>query len=306
MCKINLLVVAGALYCAALFTPLFAQTASLDRVEQLDLNQSKLKVTLTLDRPEYFPGEIAELIIQIDNPTEVALEVPAPFTSSTGLISFFEKGNRMARTFGQTYGPLSAGPYTIELGDSQPLPTVVLKPHESQVKRLRSYESNFGDSQKVMLGGAAPNWTGEFRLSYWGGTADFRVVMPTYEGMLRIDWPESEERPVGYPAQGTVRTPKRVHAFVLSAGGTHFLCVDKVPYAGSIDPPPTDSAGRLVDNEFHFNRYSRVAESGSPIDSLTGTADAAGNIALAWGVGGGRRLFIDRRDLLLNSPKNGQ
>ena len=253
---------------------------------------------MTLDRSEYFPGELAALTIAVENPTSETLEIPEPFVKRTGTIAFLQKGSRIARAYGQNYGPLSEGPLKIE-EDPGPLPSVSMKPGAILTKKLHSYDHDLTDESYVFVGGAAPNWSGDFRLAYWGASADFRVVMPIFEGMIKIDTPQWEERQKRGAPEGTLeRLQKFVYAFVLAADGKHYLCLDKEPYAGRVDTPPTDSNHRLLDRDFHLTRYSRVAESDTPIVSPRGEMDAAGNLHLTWGEAGERRVFVESGEFL--------
>jgi hypothetical protein len=165
--------------------PQIATGESLD--SRLAKNHSKLKVTLKLDREEYFPGEIAELTITIQNPTSEKLQVRKPFTPETGTLDLLEKNNIMAKAYGLEYGPIGAGPYVIEVAGTvkPPEPTVRMKPGVTFVRRFHSYDRGICDVSdcKAILAGSAPPRAGEFRLTYWGGHVDFRVVMPVFEGM---------------------------------------------------------------------------------------------------------------------------
>jgi hypothetical protein len=66
-----------------------------------------------------------------------------------------------------------------------PEPTVRMKPGVTFVRRFHSYDRGICDVSdcKAILAGSAPPRAGEFRLTYWGGHVDFRVVMPVFEGM---------------------------------------------------------------------------------------------------------------------------
>lgn len=286
----------SAIFVLALCPPLVAQADAPDRDEQIDTNWSKLKVTVATDRREYFPGELVTITITVENPTSQALEIPKPFINRTGVLSYLEMGNRMAAHLSQEYGPMGPGPYVIPppIG-SEPAPaTAIMKPGEVMTKELHSYDRQLTDEGQVLAGGAASNWPGEFRITYWTGQADFRVVMPVFEGMVRITSTEwKDQRPRFRDVNGA-----SVYAFALAEGGKHFLCLDREPYAGKVDVPRTDSDRRLIRDEFHLNRYSRIAESDAPFVSLKGEADAIGNILLTWGEAGEGHLFIDHSQLL--------
>lgn len=302
----TLMVASGALLCTASIATLGAQANAPRLDERLDAGHSKLKITLTLDRSEYFPGEIVELTISVENPTSEALEILAPFNNRTGVVSLLEKGNRRVGPIdSQGYGPVTFEEFGIEVGDAPAVPTMVIQPHQVVVKKLHSYDSNLGSSRKVLLGGAAPNRAGDFRLLYWAKEVDFRVVMPVFEGMIQIDWPEWEDRPAASEYK-VVRVQKQLLAFVVFSEGKHFLCLDKEPFAGRVDPPPVDSEGRLLNDEFHLNRYARVAESSAPITSLKGKADALGRVQLSWGPADEKTLVIERDELVFDSRRLGR
>ena len=70
-------------------------------------NIEKLKVTITLDRQSYLPGEEMRASIRIVNDTSVRLTVPKPFASDNGLLFLQEKGNVLARNLGEEFGDRS-------------------------------------------------------------------------------------------------------------------------------------------------------------------------------------------------------
>ena len=269
-----------------------AQDEPLTPTEQILRNRNRLKVTLTTDRVEYLPHEIIELTISVENPTSETLTIPKPFIYQTGWLEYLDA----------THQRLASEPYRNPT-EHRPMPTSTIGPGEVLVHKLHSYDDGIAWQIASGSSGAAPNWPGEFHLRYWSAQADFRVVVPFYGGMIEIPWPEWDERQTGDPDHKTVRAQKNLYAFVLAMNGKHFVCLTKTPYSGRVDIPRTDSNGKLIYQDFQLFRYSRVAESDTPIVSLKGEADALGRIQLTWGAAGEGRLFIDRSDSILNPPK---
>src|SRR5438270_5337794 len=62
-----------------------------DRNQLLGGNTSKLRLSVSLDRQEYLPGEAAQVTITIENGTTDALEVFEPFVGETGTMEVLEK-----------------------------------------------------------------------------------------------------------------------------------------------------------------------------------------------------------------------
>jgi hypothetical protein len=254
-------------------------------------NKFKLKTTISMDRPEYFPGELFELTITVENRSAKALTIPKPFEYSTGKLGYFELKSYAAGP-GAQYEPLGPEPYRLDWSEP-PIPTITIRPGEVIVRHMQSYDGGFAYDFR-WTDGVAPRRPGDFQLAYWGGAAKFRVIIPTYEGVIRILYPAWDGRQSESAERTVTRTQKHLYAFVLGTAGKHFLCLTMIPYAQEIRPIGTDSAGNLIYQDFELSRYTRVAETDSPIVSLRGETDAAGHVHLSWGAEGERRLVVDR------------
>ena len=218
----------------------------------------------------------------------------------TGGVSLNERNNALAKHYGLEWGPLSVRESPSPVLDGlprAPLPLAQIKPGESLIKKLHSYDTDLAEAGMsayvLALGGSAPTWAGEFRVGYWSAHVDFRVVMPVFEGMARVELPEWEENQVG-PERLPARVQRRVYAFILGEGGKHFVCLEKAPFSTSAPRPELDVEGKVRDNGLPFAFYSRIAESETPLAALRGEADANGNITLTWGKNGESRKLLLR------------
>ena len=279
---------------SALGTPLFAQTpvnSSEERLEQLIQNQEKLKIVLEMDRSEYFPGELAELTIRVRNPTTEVLEVPTPFSGVTGRIWLSEKGNSLAKSHGTEYGhtaePESEAPLPqTELAAPSLIPIAVPSIHLAAGQEIaRTYQFYELQGDTVAFD-SIPVRAGQFRFEYLGATVDFQVVLPVFEGLVKIELP-------GLEAPGTKET-RATYAFVLGSKGKHFVCLEKVPLPGPLSRIWKEADGQLTDGGLPFVRYARLFESDAPIVSLQGESDNNRNITLRWGKDGeNKRSFLE-------------
>jgi hypothetical protein len=278
------------------------------RSDQLSDNKAKLVVTLKLDREVYLPGELGQLTITVQNPTAQDLEIWKPFVSETGTVGLLQKGNVSARAYGLEYGPVSPGPDIIEPpGPPPPGPTVTIRSGEQLVKTLQFFDKILGETPdtEMLFAGSAPPWSGDYRVVYWGQSADFHVVTPVFEGSVKIDLPDVEVLPA---VDGTPRRIQfRTYAFALGYGEKHFICVERVPYPQDANRVEADQQGRVADLGLPFSRYSRFAESDEPIRMLRGESDAAGDLMLAWQQSDGdHRLNLARTEWQIPSLKFGQ
>ncbi len=173
--------------CVGLALP--SHSAPRDPLERLRRNQSKLVVTIATDRWEYFPGELADVTLTVENRRPRTLEVPDPLTYWFGVVSFEEKCPD------SYYRPVGTAPDRWGPQEPSPIPTRKMKPGEALVTHLRSFDQKLTDRLYVMgYYGAAPYEPGEYRLVYRTAQAYFRVVVPLFEGMIRIPWPGWEEQ----------------------------------------------------------------------------------------------------------------
>jgi hypothetical protein len=290
----------------ALGTSLWAQDP---RIDQIPNNMGKVVVTLKLDREVYFPGELGNLTITVQNPTAQDLVIWKPFESETGAVVLLQKAGVSARARGTEYGPVSPDPYVINIStiSEQPLPTAIIRSGEQLGKTAQFFDRILGRTPESMLllTGSAPPQAGDFRVEYWGQSADFQVVAPVFEGSAKIELTDFEEVSVADAAPTRVRL--RAYAFVLGYGGKHFICVERLPYPHDAGEIIKDQEGRVTDLGLPFRRYTRFAETDEPIRSLRGTSDAAGDLVLIWEQGGSeRRLNLARTDWHIASLQFGK
>jgi hypothetical protein len=282
-----------------------------DHSKQVFDNMGKIVVNLKVDREAYFPGEIGQLTISVQNATTQDLEILKPFVNESGGVMLLEKGNTLARAYGLEYGPVSPPPDGIPIPVSPeellPTPTVIIRRGEQAVKTLNFFDKLLGHlpESELLLTGSAPPRAGDFQLAYWGEFTNFQVVRPVFEGLVKVNLQEFAD--VETSDGPTQRARLRVYAFVLAFGGKHFLCVERLPYTRDADEPDVDEQGRVADRGLPFGRYSRFVESDEPFRSLHGEADAAGDLALTWEQSGGERhLNLARTDWQIAGLKFGQ
>jgi hypothetical protein len=300
---------AGVLLAVA--APAWAQNSGVMQRAQLLENQAKLHVTLTLDRQAYLPGELAELTISIVNPTTQGLEIPQPFSQGTGALMLLEKDRRTREGVVPGYTPALLEPDEMQHlpgYEPPPLPSVHIEAGGSIVKQFRSWDPAKGNWGWLIYRGSAPTWAGEFRLEYWGGQVDFRVMSPSFEGMTRILLPEWEDVLVGVHGE-MERRQRRTFAFVLEAEGEHYVCVfnHAVPY----DPDPVrrfrTGPVRRADME-QLTAFQRIGESKLPLPTVAAESDGDGTITVSWGAKGEgeRRLRQDEWRLPVSSASGGK
>jgi hypothetical protein len=123
---------------------------------------SKLVAAVKLDRDIYFPGELGEITIAIQNPTSKSLKIWKPFVNETGMVAFLEKGGVLARAYGMEYGSVSPGPDVVDVGTKpRPLPTEKLKPGEQMVRTFHFYDRVLGNCRGYTCCSTAAHHAGQ-------------------------------------------------------------------------------------------------------------------------------------------------
>lgn len=208
-----------------------------------------------------------------------------------------EKDRRTAQGVAPGHSPGLLEPDKIDRlpGQDRPLPSIQIRAGEYISRKFRSWDPIKGNWGWLVYYGHAPTWPGEFRLDYWGGQIDFRVMSASFETVTKVFLPEWGDFLVGLQGQ-TERRQKRTVAFVLEAEGGHYVCIGT--HAQLFDP---DAVARFRPGPVRrtdmngLSPYRRIGESGSPISSLSAEADEAGTITLRWDANGTglRRLGQD-------------
>jgi hypothetical protein len=241
--------------------------------ETLVDNTLQLRVTLSLDRTTYFPGEAAVLTLTVINPTAATLPVLAPFNSDTGCLNIFNiVGNQSPALMGSEIHCFLVDANT---------PTALLASSEQRQATLNSYDPFFDIGLPAMPAGmAVPTDAGYYMMRYSYGaqaSAAWTVVSPHVEAVSVAQVQDGSY--VDAASGDTLQYAQYMHAFALRWAGQSYICVTQSPTALN-DPPRMNSNGDLVGDS--PGPYIRVASSQNSIVSLTLTADPSGNLTLLW------------------------
>ena len=237
----------------------------------LQFDTSNMKVTITLDRDTYLPGESAQVTFEVSNPSNTSVVSLVPFVWATGCLSTHRD------LCG--YSPV----------DSSNLTT--FGPGESKRIVLNSYDPAFDIGPLVMQTGAAPTHPGKYRISYQYGnstaTAEYTVIPAKLEAdtVARLHDFMDSDRP-GWVPRAPV--PEYVHVLALHADQLSYICVsqsaerrpDLVAMRSVLDQHPDfDDAHVQVGLAVGFKR---IATSLVPVASLSAVADPGENLTITW------------------------
>jgi hypothetical protein len=245
-------------------------------------NLSQAKVTTSTDRSVYFPGEAIKLTLTVTNPTPQPLEIPDPNNPGTqrvrGCIADLER--------------VSHDPANPPGAIRRDVPSVVLQPGQSIT--LTADTEDTQSLKRWCLGGfaAAGDTTVKFRL---GGSATIRVGTALLEATAIVPLQEFKT----YREEGMQRPETVQYAVLLIAaqlGNEHLVM------AARHDVVTTYSLNRERDGALsHGDAVSgapwiRLATASSKVTKLSGTADATGQITVAYTTedGGGGTLYLDK------------
>jgi hypothetical protein len=231
-----------------------------DRLRLLTGNLDKLKVTVTLDRQAYLPGEAAQVKISVVNPTASSIEVRAPFEMNTASLWVLRK--KMVDQE-EIWEGLSAEPPCCANGVSDSAPTKWFAPGETVEQ---TFNSDDNDPQRHTVTFRIPITPGDYKLEYFGfGTepAYFQVIAAT----VGLDAYVSLQRPGQYTEGRQVfQAQRRVPVVVLDADGKHYVVASRNT-SGS--PVVRDNLGNAIPGR-GLSPYVRIATSDQPITSLDG------------------------------------
>lgn len=145
-------------------------------VDVLNANTQQLQVQVALDQAAYFPGEAAKITITVANPSSGALQVLAPFTTSTGALCLFNQPPSGPATpvgaDGPCHGPLA----------NTAFPATSIPAGAQQQISLNSYENMFDSGLPAMQ---VPLLAGSYTLAYvysTGSQAPFSITVPHLDG----------------------------------------------------------------------------------------------------------------------------
>lgn len=236
----------------------------------------KLETAITLDRKQYFPGEVCTFTITVRNPGPVPLRVQPPFDSFMG-IDLMEKGTPAAKEFGTDYWYVSPHPHS---APSNPFhPPIVIAPGEILTKTLSSLSALEEDSGGIRFN----NWTvpsrpGSYRAVFSYDPRkhfDFEVVPAILVSYRSIRL--ASERLPGRGGGPEIVSPRRVFAYLIQSGDEQFLCASADFDRGVRSPP---APGRPVDGD--MRGYTRLFKLSGPISDFGLTVDARERVQLTW------------------------
>jgi hypothetical protein len=267
-------------------TPLGQQLSAPEaRERQLVENTRKLKVTMTLDRETYLPGEAAELRVTIANQTLGAIEAYEPLKN--GPDEFL-----IARVVSGKFGFVTQQ----ECCPSWPATsTRWFAPGESV---LRILLPSADESEKRSPRFLVPTDPGDYKLFYLYGAAepiDFRVLPARLSTHTLVPLQRPGQQKSG-TKDGYKMLPytRRIPLAVIEAEGKHYV-VASLREGGDI---LRDNRGVAFGWEQAISPYVRIAASDQPIVSLTGvervTPGAVADVGkekliIDWAAGDGRR-----------------
>jgi hypothetical protein len=234
----------------------------------LAVDTSNMRVTVSLDRQTYLPGEVAEVTLEVTNPASVPVTTLLPFISDTGCLTFRWVLN------GRMGGKMSVNCVYATVTPSN---TTRFAPGETKKLVLKSYDSIFDVGERVMEGGAVPEKSGDYGITYWYGT-----TMATALDTVAATQLEAEAI-VALPPS----TPY-VHVVALRSGGVSYICVPqaKVGQSHAIASKEVMATKPSFEHMYVMTILAtplkRVATVNNPVVGLSATGDAGGNLSIKW------------------------
>jgi len=208
---------------ALLFSLLSAAMAALgygqEPVGSFSFDTSNMKVTVTMDRTVYLPGEVAQVTIEVSNPGSSPVVSLTPFLAATGCLYLRGRvGNELVGRVPWEKTPVDASILT------------KFAPGESKRVVLNSYDSLFDLEKTAMQGAGVPKLPGIYGFTYRYGsstaTAEFAVAAAKLEAdtTARVRDLMFTDHPDLVPP-----APLRqyVHVLSLRSEGTSYICVQQ-------------------------------------------------------------------------------
>jgi hypothetical protein len=229
-------------------------------------NNGQLVSSIAVDRSVYFPGEEAVLTLTARNAGSAAVEVASPFAAfgCFGLSRVSPSGSLV---------PLFARPVCpLRLVEAARSKTVLAAGEESRV--TISGEDMWPGASASTL----PGTPGYYQISQGvsGASVVFRIAMPRLEAATAV---RINDITYNDPATGReVRLKAYMHAFSLRWNNQSYLCVALSPSLRD-KAVATDGAGNVTAVGVP---YRRLATLPGPVATVTGTASAQDNLAIAW------------------------
>jgi hypothetical protein len=247
-----------------------------------------MKVTVTMDRQTYLPGEIAQMTLEVSNPGSTRVMSLTPFISTTGCLGFQQKVGK------RPFGLVSCG--TSDLDASM---MTAFAPGESKKMVLNSYDPMFDIDTSAMQGDGVPSRPGTFGLIYRYGHSAAAAEYTVAAAKLEAD-ATARVRDLIFTSHPNLEPPRvypmYVHVLALRTDGASYICVqqDAVAQADPIANKADLVGGNL---DFSFPRVhvgsatplKRIATSIAPVVSLAATADDQENLTIVWTDANGRQ-----------------
>lgn len=252
----------------------------------LQFDTSNMKVTVSMDRQTYLPGEEAQITLTVSNPGSGPVVSLAPFLTFTSCLYSI-------RT--DTPPPAQLMPGAQTLCQSVPITgsiTTTFASGETRRMVLNSYDKLFDASEKAYRGGGVPTTPGAYSLRFEYGAsaeaqAEYTVAATKVEAdaITRIHDALYNPDPDHYPPQSF---PMYVHILALNSGGGSYIVVSQRPVAPkALVVPKTQFHDKIDFDESHagaslVSPFKRVAAAAAAIVSLSATADAQENLTIEW------------------------
>jgi hypothetical protein len=250
--------------------------------DPLVINTSNMKVSVTMDREAYLPGEVAQITLTVTNPTSTAVVSLTPFLDSNSCFGSFRKDqpeqekDLLCSSREETDRPI----------------TTTFAPGESRQMTLNSYDRQFGIGPSVLVSRSVPTHPGLYTFVFQyafavRAQAEYTVEAAKLEAdsVARVHDLMFSDQPKLVPPRPY---PTYVHVLALRSNGQTYICVSQgaVNRRGFV-VGKVDVRDNLDFDDSHVDTllvspFKRVATSPSSVVSLSATADADENLTIEW------------------------
>jgi len=256
----------------------------------LAFDTSNMKVTVTMDRETYLPGEAAEITLRVSNPASTPVKSLSPFLSSTSCL-YSMKRDQPLRIGGPP--PSNCG----SVPDSSNTTTFVAGELKQVV--LNSYENLFDIDLAAMTGRSVPTTPGTYSLMFqYGATASAQVEYAVSDAKVEADTIARLRDIVftRHPAKVAPEVlPMYVHVLALRSGEQSYICVQQITVTNTSLVARREFFGDdldVTDPRVQMTAaipFKRVATSSTSIVTLSTRAHDNEDLMIEWTDSAGRK-----------------